>query len=94
MPAEMEKNADEAPHNANAVPDAQNDDVRPGDPATAVQSEHVGEDPAYRIILQNADGTEQTYTLTPEGLVEEMTGEWIPLTEEQAAELRQALGID
>ena len=94
MPAEMEKDANEAPHNANAVPDAQNDDVRPGDPETASQSEYGMEDPAYRIVLRNADGTEQTYALTLDGLVEEMTGEWIPLTEEQAAELRQALGID
>ena len=94
LDAEMEKDAAEMPGDMANAPGQENDDVRHGDPVTASQSENVSEDPAYRVILRNDDGTEQTYTLTADGLVEELTGEWIPLTEEQAAELRQALGID
>lgn len=94
IPDETEKYDAEMPGDMANAPGQENDDVRHGDPVTASQSENVSEDPAYRVILRNDDGTEQTYTLTAGGLVEELTGERIPLTEEQAAELRQALGID
>lgn len=51
------------------------------------------EEPAYRITLQRGQETVD-YVVTIDGLVEELTGEPIPLTEEELAELRAVLGID
>ena len=51
------------------------------------------EEPAYRITLRQGEEAVD-YMLTVDGLVEELTGEPIPLTEEELAELRAVLGID